>query len=127
MANTSKDSKRPHPRDPQTVNRIVGGFWLSSWLSFDLFDAESGGDGWESNPPRTRHRRPADGFEDRGTSVRDPSLASAPARVTPARFRSDSRTSPFVCPRGCQLAVNSHAFEMLALGDVESTKAVKAG
>ena len=28
--------------------------------------AKSGGDGWESNPPRTRHRRPANGFEDRG-------------------------------------------------------------
>src|SRR5205085_8876061 len=23
-----------------------------------------GGDGWESNPPRTPHQRPADGFED---------------------------------------------------------------
>jgi hypothetical protein len=25
-----------------------------------------GGDGWESNPPRTPQQRPADGFEDRG-------------------------------------------------------------
>src|SRR5438876_4490040 len=27
---------------------------------------ETGGDGWESNPPRTPQQRPADGFEDRG-------------------------------------------------------------
>jgi hypothetical protein len=31
---------------------------------------ENGGDGWESNPPRTPQQRPANGFEDRGTSVR---------------------------------------------------------
>src|SRR5579864_8434370 len=29
-----------------------------------------GGDGWESNPPRTPQQRPADGFEDRGFGVR---------------------------------------------------------
>ena len=28
--------------------------------------AKTGGDGWESNPPRTPQQRPADGFEDRG-------------------------------------------------------------
>ena len=28
--------------------------------------AEIGGDGWESNPPRTPQQRPANGFEDRG-------------------------------------------------------------
>jgi hypothetical protein len=28
--------------------------------------AEFGGDGWESNPPRTPQQRPANGFEDRG-------------------------------------------------------------
>src|ERR1700675_859119 len=27
---------------------------------------EIGGDGWESNPPRTPQQRPANGFEDRG-------------------------------------------------------------
>src|SRR5439155_4616440 len=30
------------------------------------FVFRTGGDGWESNPPRTPHQRPADGFEDRG-------------------------------------------------------------
>jgi len=33
------------------------------WLSFS---ADFGGDGWESNPPRTPQQRPANGFEDRG-------------------------------------------------------------
>ncbi len=28
--------------------------------------AKNGGDGWESNPPRTPQQRPANGFEDRG-------------------------------------------------------------
>jgi hypothetical protein len=32
--------------------------------------AESGGDGWESSPPRTPQQRPANGFEDRGPGVR---------------------------------------------------------
>jgi hypothetical protein len=27
---------------------------------------KNGGDGWESNPPRTPQQRPANGFEDRG-------------------------------------------------------------
>ncbi len=29
-----------------------------------------GGDGWESNPPRTPQQRPANGFEDRGPNAR---------------------------------------------------------
>ena len=29
----------------------------------------NGGDGWESNPPRTPQQRPANGFEDREASV----------------------------------------------------------
>ncbi len=31
---------------------------------------EIGGDGWESNPPRTPYQRPANGFEDRGPAFR---------------------------------------------------------
>jgi hypothetical protein len=31
-----------------------------------VMTAKSGGDGWESNPPRTPQQRPANGFEDRG-------------------------------------------------------------
>ncbi len=38
---------------------------------------KSGGDGWESNPPRTPQQRPADGFEDRGASIHDHPSASA--------------------------------------------------
>jgi hypothetical protein len=32
--------------------------------------AKFGGDGWESNPPRTPQQRPADGFEERVSTVR---------------------------------------------------------
>jgi hypothetical protein len=39
--------------------------------------AKCGGDGWESNPPRTPQQRPANGFEDRGVSVRFGPLTSA--------------------------------------------------
>jgi hypothetical protein len=31
-----------------------------------VIPAKAGGDGWESNPPRTPQQRPANGFEDRG-------------------------------------------------------------
>src|SRR5262245_42108482 len=31
-----------------------------------VIERSFGGDGWESNPPRTPQQRPADGFEDRG-------------------------------------------------------------
>jgi hypothetical protein len=35
-------------------------------VSLAVITAKFGGDGWESNPPRTPQQRPADGFEDRG-------------------------------------------------------------
>src|SRR5260370_15716772 len=35
-----------------------------------------GGDGWESNPPRTPQQRPANGFEDRGRH-QPPNIPSA--------------------------------------------------
>jgi hypothetical protein len=38
--------------------------------------AKSGGDGWESNPPRTPQQRPANGFEDRG----EHQLSNIPSR-----------------------------------------------
>src|SRR5205809_5353886 len=43
-----------------------------------VISQEVGGDGWESNPPRTPQQRPADGFEDRGRHQSSfiPSLAS---------------------------------------------------
>src|SRR5213082_4153253 len=50
---------------------MFGHFWEYIRLSLRIYTVglvatRNGGDGWESNPPRTRHRRPADGFEDRG-------------------------------------------------------------
>ena len=44
----------------------MGRLWLSTWLSKRPKMPKFGGDGWESNPPRTPQQRPADGFEDRG-------------------------------------------------------------
>jgi len=35
-----------------------------------VITAKSGGDGWESNPPRTPQQRPANGFEDRRSAIR---------------------------------------------------------
>src|SRR4029077_15571505 len=44
---------------------------------------KSGGDGWESNPPRTPQQRPANGFEDRGRH--QPPIIPSPSslRVSP--------------------------------------------
>src|SRR6266849_2401257 len=41
-----------------------------------VITAKTGGDGWESNPPRTPQQRPANGFEDRGLRVRKGPLRS---------------------------------------------------
>src|SRR6266851_1538154 len=35
-------------------------------LTLEQRSRKSGGDGWESNPPRAPQQRPANGFEDRG-------------------------------------------------------------
>src|SRR2546428_3021575 len=58
---------RSHPRGFATVAVMLA-----------VTAAESGGDGWESNPPRTPQQRPANGFEDRGRHQSSfiPSLAS---------------------------------------------------
>src|ERR1700674_2563081 len=45
--------------------------------------AEIGGDGWESNPPRTPQQRPANGFEDRGRH-QPPIIPSARNRIRSA-------------------------------------------
>src|SRR5712692_3824287 len=49
----------------------------------------SGGDGWESNPPRTPQQRPANGFEDRGSVVRRRPNRSAADRSRASRFQDD--------------------------------------
>jgi hypothetical protein len=43
-------------------------------------NADVGGDGWESNPPRTPQQRPANGFEDRGRH-QPPIIPSPMARL----------------------------------------------
>jgi hypothetical protein len=55
----------------------------------------NGGDGWESNPPRTRHRRPANGFEDRGRHQ--------PPNI-PAKNPRSHAPSQMAARRGCLAA-----------------------
>ena len=45
-----------------------------------------GGDGWESNPPRTPQQRPANGFEDRAFVVQRRPPAPAADRKRPQRI-----------------------------------------
>jgi hypothetical protein len=42
---------------------------------------KSGGDGWESNPPRTLQQRPANGFEDRSLGIPERPLTSVPIHL----------------------------------------------
>ena len=53
---------------------------------------EIGGDGWESNPPRTPQQRPANGFEDRG-------LTSTTIHGGALSFDPEQRESTIVRPR----------------------------
>lgn len=61
--------------------------WLSTWLSRQ---PTIGGDGWESNPPRTPQQRPANGFEDRGRH-QPPNIPSA--GYISARVKASERAS----------------------------------
>ena len=60
-----------------------------------------GGDGWESNPPRTPQQRPANGFEDRGPDVHDRPPASAQVRYLRSTFRSCAPSSAVDRRLGC--------------------------
>jgi hypothetical protein len=64
--------------------------------------AEFGGDGWESNPPRTPHSAPQNGFEDRGPAVEWRAVPSA--AVQPLEHRSSEIVRPHP-PRSADLAV----------------------
>jgi hypothetical protein len=52
-----------------------------------------GGDGWESNHPRTPQQRPANGFEDRGTAMYRRLETSAAVRSRAFRFQDCPRLS----------------------------------
>src|SRR4029077_1012629 len=54
------------PSPAQTVAACRERSYLRYSHLFAVIAGETGGDGWESNPPRTPQQRPADGFEDRG-------------------------------------------------------------
>src|SRR5579864_1393497 len=51
---------------PFTANPFLWLGTIAVAVNLAVITAEIGGDGWESNPPRTRQQRPANGFEDRG-------------------------------------------------------------
>src|SRR6266566_5565300 len=55
-----------------------------------------GGDGWESNPPRTPQQRPANGFEDRG----EHQLSNIPSIGNAIRSAGCQRLRPQGVPRG---------------------------
>jgi len=67
-----------------------------------VIQPEFGGDGWESNPPRTPQQRPANGFEDRGSVIRQRPATSAQAEESRARIHSRSLTVARVRQVGCQ-------------------------
>src|SRR6266852_2988526 len=66
-------------------------------------NARSGGDGWESNPPRTPQQRPANGFEDRGPRVHISPWASAQVRFSATAVRGRPLSSVVVRALGCLL------------------------
>src|SRR5436305_120368 len=71
---------RPHSKSSSTTTGVHGRpvKFAAVAVILAVSNAESGGDGWESNPPRTPQQRPADGFEDRGRHQSSfiPSLAN---------------------------------------------------
>src|SRR2546422_5225178 len=83
---------RSHPRGFATVAVMLA-----------VTAAEAGGDGWESNPPRTPQQRPANGFEDRGLCVRNCLPRCVQVRLFKSRFRARTRSSAEVHEVGCQL------------------------
>jgi hypothetical protein len=68
---------------------------------------ESGGDGWESNPPRTPQQRPADGFEDRGSDVRHCPAMSTQDENSEAGIRWRSLVVAQVRQNGCQVGCHN--------------------
>ena len=66
-----------------------------------VIGTRSGGDGWESNPPRTPQQRPANGFEDRGPCLRGRLLASTHVRSWRLAVRQRPQPSMVVRQLGC--------------------------
>ncbi len=52
-----------------------------------------GGDGWESNPPRTPQQRPANGFEDRGAAIQACPCRSAGVRLLAIKVQDQPLSS----------------------------------
>src|SRR5712664_1553486 len=86
-----------------------------------VIEAKTGGDGWESNPPRTPQQRPANGFEDRGSCVHCRPSTSITVRFLARTFHGHARSSADVQQVGCQLGCHSN----LGRGDLVSRACVK--
>src|SRR5437879_7097791 len=76
---------------PQTVPKTVA--VLAVILAVTA--AGFGGDGWESNPPRTPPQRPANGFEDRVSDIHERPATSVIDQETAAR-------DPLTFANGCR-------------------------
>src|ERR1700704_25763 len=76
-ANESRERSTNHMAHPSAPTfRSLRGAALAAAVNA----AEVGGDGWESNPPRTPQQRPSNGFEDRGRH--QPPYIPSPATLT---------------------------------------------
>src|SRR2546422_2937744 len=70
--------------------------WPRVAVILAVIAANFGGDGWESNPPRTPQQRPANGFEDRGPTVRKCPSTSDGVRSLARTFHDHPPTSAVV-------------------------------
>jgi len=78
---------------------------------------KSGGDGWESNPPRTPQQRPANGFADRGLAIRRSPSRSAAVRSGILRFQDRPHSPEVVRQLGCHLGCQRPENRGLALAE----------
>jgi hypothetical protein len=68
-----------------------------------VIPAKTGGDGWESNPPGTPQQRPADGFEDRVSDVRQRPRTSVQDQYSKVGVRRRSLMLVDVRENGCHV------------------------
>jgi hypothetical protein len=80
-----------HRRSPSVRDGVSPSAAVAVMLA--VIAAKRGGDGWESNPPRTPQQRPANGFEDRGRHQSSfiPDLANTYFGCLTDKPRSDRR------------------------------------
>src|SRR5579864_8511842 len=105
----SQSSKSPDPSDWETSMWLFAIVHRGSptvaavAVTLAVMRGKFGGDGWESNPPRTRHRRPANGFEDRGPVVHNRPQPCLQVRIEWSPVRQRPLSSATVRQLGCFL------------------------